>query len=551
LWNGVIGEEVTMDTLKRVLRETDEHYRSFFENAAEGFFRSTPSGQFTEVNPALVRMLGYEFAEEVLALAVPDELYVDPPRRAPLWVQYEATRTREGVDLWWKKKDGSPLIVSLQVRAVLDAQAHVIGYEGMVLDITARKRAEEARQEETAMTVALARAGQELTALLDSPTILTRLCQLATEEVGCDASHAFLWQPQEMVYLPVAGWGDTPEQWEAMQVLKVPGEIFANLVACPASQEERQATTAAAQGLLTQDWLPQLGVTASLWVALWRGEELSGALSLEYRGRTEPFSPRQERLARGLAPLAVLALTNARLRQELTHANRLKSDFLAAMSHELHTPLNIIFGYTSFLLEGDFGPLTAEQNKMLEGVEKSARQLLELASATFEASQFERGRPALDRTEVKVTELMAELKRETERMQNESGLFFVWRVIPALPRLYTDRAKLKIILKNLLSNAVKFTPEGSVMVEVCAQGNGVEFRVTDTGVGIAPEVKPVIFELFHQGESSAARRYEGAGLGLYIVRQMIELLGGTVTVESEVGYGSTFRVWLPTILKGR
>jgi signal transduction histidine kinase len=117
--------------------------------------------------------------------------------------------------------------------------------------------------------------------------------------------------------------------------------------------------------------------------------------------------------------------------------------------------------------------------------------------------------------------------------------------------LYTDRTKLKIILKNLLSNAVKFTQEGSVMVEVCSQGNGVEFRVTDTGVGIAPEVKPVIFELFRQGDSSAARRYGGTGLGLYIVRQMIELLGGTVTVESEVGYGSTFRVWLPTNLKGR
>jgi signal transduction histidine kinase len=231
--------------------------------------------------------------------------------------------------------------------------------------------------------------------------------------------------------------------------------------------------------------------------------------------------------------------------RRLTHSRQLKSDFLETMSHELHTPLNIIFGYTSFLLEGDFGPLTAEQHKMLKRIEQSTRQLLELTSAIFEASQFERCRPAVNRTGVKVTELMAELKRETERMQDKPGIFFVWPVVPAMPRLYTDPTKLKIILKNLLSNAVKFTQEGSVTVEACAQGNGVQFRVIDTGVGIAPEVMPIIFELFRQGDSSAARCYGGMGLGLYIVQQTVKLLGGTVTAESEVGLGSTFRVWLP------
>ena len=121
----------------------------------------------------------------------------------------------------------------------------------------------------------------------------------------------------------------------------------------------------------------------------------------------------------------------------------------------------------------------------------------------------------------------------------------IWRVSPGLPSLYTDRIKLKIILKNLLSNAIKFTPEGTITVEVFPHEEGVAFRVSDTGIGIAPEVLPVIFELFRQGDSSATRRYGGTGLGLYIVRQLLEVLGGTIAVDSERGRGSTFRVWLP------
>ena len=108
-----------------------------------------------------------------------------------------------------------------------------------------------------------------------------------------------------------------------------------------------------------------------------------------------------------------------------------------------------------------------------------------------------------------------------------------------------DRAKLRIVLQNLLSNAVKFTAQGSISVGVHPSDGGIEFCVADTGIGIAPEVRPVMFELFRQGDGSSTRRYDGAGLGLYVVRRMLELLGGTVEMESEAGRSSTFRVWIP------
>jgi signal transduction histidine kinase len=155
------------------------------------------------------------------------------------------------------------------------------------------------------------------------------------------------------------------------------------------------------------------------------------------------------------------------------------------------------------------------------------------------------GSPSAGVSDVNLLELIDELKQETEQVHENPSLVFVWRVEPELPQVYTDRAKLKIILKNLLSNAIKFTAQGTITVEVHPRDSGVEWSVTDTGIGIAPDVLPVIFDLFQQGDSSTTRHYGGVGLGLYIVRRMVELLGGTVAVESTLGRGSTFRVWVP------
>jgi len=132
-----------------------------------------------------------------------------------------------------------------------------------------------------------------------------------------------------------------------------------------------------------------------------------------------------------------------------------------------------------------------------------------------------------------------------EWLGKKPGVRLLRPATPTLPVLYTDHTKLKIILKNLLENAVKFTDAGTVAVDVQLREGGVEFAVTDTGTGITPEVQQVMFEMFRQGDSSMTRHYGGGGLGLYIVKRLLELLGGAVTVESKAGHGSTFRVWLP------
>ena len=401
------------------------------------------------------------------------------------------------------------------------------------------------QREETQIAAALARVGRELISALDTPLILDRLCQLTTEVLGSDCSHTLLLQPKEGVYVPMSAHGYPAEEWEAFRVLKLPRAMFKAATAALARDDIANVDLGALPAAPTVQMATRYGLTRVLIVALRRGGEIIGLLVTCYRGRHDPFTPQQERVARGIAQLASLALENARLVEELERASGLKSEFVATMSHELRTPLNVIVGYTDLLRDEAFGPLTPDQAETLARVDNSAHQLLDLINTTLDMSRLEAGRLPLDVRDVNLPDLLREIDAETRELQGKSGLRFVWQVPAALPRLHTDPMKLKVVLKNLIGNAVKFTERGQVTVQAQSCNGQVEISVTDTGVGIAPEAREVIFEAFRQADGSMTRRFGGVGLGLYIVRRLLERLGGTISVDSEVGRGSTFHVYLP------
>ena len=411
-----------------------------------------------------------------------------------------------------------------------------------------RERALEASkadlQQRASIDEALARVGRELIALPDTKRILERLCHLTTEALQCDASHTYLWDADREEYRAGAGYGDTPEQWETLRLMVYPQAMVENFhrqIADDGVLQYRMDQTPPQPSAL----LRQVGTTVLLCMALRRGDSLVGVQTAEYRGRYEPFDDQGVRIARGMAHLASLALETARLVEELDGANRLKSEFVATMSHELRSPLNIIIGYHELLLDGAFGALNDRQRDPLRRADRSARELLDLISATLDLSRLEAKRIAVDVSEVEVAELVDEVGREYSSVLDRPGLVVRWFATHGLPVLHTDRVKLKMVLKNLVGNAVKFTDHGEVSLSALARDGGVEFTVVDTGVGIPLNAQLMIFEPFRQLEVTRTRLRGGAGLGLYIVKRLLDALGGTISLESEVGKGSVFRVWLP------
>ena len=403
-----------------------------------------------------------------------------------------------------------------------------------------KRQAEAASREEAQVSTALARVGRELMAGFNTPDILDHLCRLTTEVLSCECSHTLLWQPRSGHFAPVAHYGDRPDQWESFRAHRFSRHELAEPLLL---FEQGEAVIQQDISMPTAP-LRQLATQSGLLAGLRRGQELLGILTAGYRAQAMPWTRLQRRILQGVAQLASLALQNARLVEELEQANRLKADFLATMSHELRTPLHIIIGYGELLSDGGCGPLNAQQQNALGRLLRTTQELQGMIDATLDVSRLETGTLRIDVRTIEVAALLSALKQEVTRIPHKPGVVVRWCIGSSLPQLYTDGDKLKLILKNLLSNALKFTERGHITVAATARGGGVEFRVCDTGIGIAPDVRPIIFELFRQGDSSTTRQYGGVGLGLYIVKQMVNLLGGEVEVDSVVGQGSTFSVWI-------
>jgi len=247
---------------------------------------------------------------------------------------------------------------------------------------------------------------------------------------------------------------------------------------------------------------------------------------------------------------AALREANQRLErqnQELDRASRLKSEFLASMSHELRTPLHTIIGFTELLAEELEGPLNEKQKRFVNHVHQDSHHLLELINDILDLSKVESGQMELHPESFDASRVIAEAIGGMEQTANAHGIAVENRTARETV-VKADRTRFREILTNLLSNAVKFTPEGgTVRVESRSDGDGMmAFTVADTGIGIAPEDQAAVFDKFRQVSSTTRGVREGTGLGLAIVKSYVEMHGGKISVESEVGQGSRFTFTIPS-----
>ena len=407
----------------------------------------------------------------------------------------------------------------------------------------ARLRAKE--QEATATAEALVAVGHELSATLDRRQVLARLPQMAATAAACDFAILAIWDPRAQRVRILGAHGFSPPETESLLNLSLHTtsatftDVFsaAGLLEIPTPQALPQLSPT-----LMEEW----GVTSLLSVRFGTTEIQEGSLTIGYRQRTGPFSAAQQRLVSGIAQQAAVALENARLVEDLRQANRLKSDFLSTVSHELRTPLNAIIGYGDLLREGALGALAPEQLEAAQVIAKKGEQLLELINTTLDLTRLEAGQVTLQVSDFTLADVLAEIQQELAD-EVPPTVELRWHVAPTLPRLQSDRNKLKTVLKNLTHNALKFTSQGSVEVRAAAAPTPghVQVVVEDTGIGIAAENVEIIFEMFRQLEPALTRHFGGVGLGLYIVQRLLDLLRGGIEVQSEPGRGSTFTVTIP------
>ncbi|MBE7175026.1 MAG: response regulator [Mucilaginibacter polytrichastri] len=241
----------------------------------------------------------------------------------------------------------------------------------------------------------------------------------------------------------------------------------------------------------------------------------------------------------------------ARKVEELERTGRYKSEFLANMSHELRTPLNSILVLARILRDNQKQNLNSDQVKYADVIFKAGTDLLELINDILDLTKIESGKMELNVEEIRVEEITSNMQNLFGQIAENKSVIFSQTTGEGVERLQTDQMRLEQIIKNLLSNAFKFTPEkGSVALNVVTDGEETVFSVKDSGIGIPEEKQKLIFEAFKQADGSTSRKYGGTGLGLAISRELVSLLGGTLSLKSEPGQGSEFIVRIPTIFTG-
>ncbi|BDI30602.1 hypothetical protein CCAX7_26530 [Capsulimonas corticalis] len=509
---------------EEALRQAELKFRSIFENAVEGIFQSTPDGRFLSVNPAFARIAGYETPDELMAHVTDagKNLYVNPVERQEFVRRLMTDGIIKDFLIQHRRKDGGLGWITASARTIKDASGAVSYFEGSVLDITERKHAAEGMS--------------QLAAIVES------------------SDDAIIGKTLDDV---IVSWNPGAERLYGYSLEEAVGRKFNELVP-PAHASD--GSPSLMERLLRLE--PISSFETARVAKDERVVEISVSISLIRNAEGEPIGvssiarditlqkQAQQELADTAFELEWRNWELAEARDAALAAARLKSEFLANMSHEIRTPMNGVIGMIDVLLHT---PLDEGQLDCARTVKQCADALMTVINDILDFSKIEAGKMTIETVEFTLHELLEDVCVLLSAKAKEKNQELVCAMPPlsfaptfGAGRILGDPSRLRQVATNLLSNAVKFTDDGGevvlgaeLMSESATEATWRIF-VQDNGIGIPKDRQAAIFESFTQADGSTTRRYGGTGLGLTICRQLVELMGGTLAVESDAGQGSTF-----------
>ncbi len=514
--------DVTQQKLtEEALRENEKRYRTIFENAPLGIFRSTPEGRFIEVNQALATMLGYDSPEAVLQEVhnIADQIYVQPEnRREIVSHQFHSTGITQHLNRY-RRRDGREFSANLSLQTIRNDDGRILYFEGIVEDVTERLEAEEH----------IARLGRIFEEslneiyLFDARTYtFTNVNKAAQENLG--------YSLQEFRQL-------TPVDIKPEFTLDSFEQMIAPL-GCGETNKIVFETVHQRKDRSLYD------VEVHLQFLQQGQESMFSAIILDITERKRFESQ------------LIAAMKQAE------DASRAKSEFLANMSHEIRTPLNGIMGMLQILADT---PLDNEQKEYVTIATMSSNSLMTVINDVLDLSKIEAGKLVMDQTDFELEKVLTTVCETIRPQAEQRGNTLTTAVDPAVPLfLCGDQARLRQILFNLVGNSAKFTTRGVIRVDVwplqmktpqghprlshCALDSDkvtLLIAVADTGIGIEDDKLKEVIKPFTQADGSITRTYSGTGLGLTIVKRLVDLMGGNACIESTEGQGTTVYFRLP------
>lgn len=396
--------------------------------------------------------------------------------------------------------------------------------------------------------IALLDISRDISSTLETSTVLEGIATHAMSVLNGELSGLFLPEGNAGVYRAIAAFGIEAENLKD-DTINLGEGILGNIAKNKIGEivnnvnNDPRAIQIAGTGINLDEHL--------LAVPLLANDELVGLMAVWRNGKNKEFLESELHFLNGLARQAVIAVQNAKLFDEAQeartiaeHANQAKSAFLATMSHELRTPLNAIIGFTRIVRKKADDVLEDKQKDNLDKVLSSAEHLLGLINTVLDIAKIEAGKMDVVASNFSINALVDQCFNTAQPLVKSTVKFEKQNDI-TLPLIYSDQNKIKQIILNLLSNAAKFTHQGEIKISLTHADSIFKIDVSDTGIGMNAEALSKIFEEFQQADSSTTRKYGGTGLGLSISRNLAHLLGGDLTVVSEVDQGSTFTLTLP------